>query len=452
MRAVAILALLAACGPRTPDSGGTTGPATGTPDGFHDPLSRPEQPTLNPQDFTLARECGGCHTDHYARWSKSMHAYAMVDPVFRKLVEVRQADFDGAQDPFCTQCHTAIGTRGGEIVDGFAWAALDPVALEGVTCTACHTIQSVERVWNAGHVLDPDGPLRGPIADPQVAGAHDAAYSELFEQPELCGSCHDVVELSGLNLERPYEEWLESPAREAGIVCQDCHMPAYTGTAAPGAPERTLHDHGFLGVDVPLEPSFATPDEVEAIRADVLGLLAGAATLTVDSAEVADGQLDLVLTVRNDIVAHNLPTGSTFIRQLWLEVVVTDGAGAVLYETGTLDANGDLRNQFSALDPYGDVNLVSFASGLVDANGVPEIFPWRAAEHFSNSIPPLHERTVTLFAPVDAAATGPLTVSARLRFRTHPPFLLRALGLDALVDDVAIYDLDVAQVDVPLPP
>jgi hypothetical protein len=39
-------------------------------------------------------------------------------------------------------------------------------------------------------------------------------------------------------------------------------------------------------------------------------------------------------------------------------------------------------------------------------------------------------------------------VLARLRLRTHPPFLLRALGLEALVPEVDTFDLDTAMVEV----
>lgn len=446
-----IAALVLGCGKGGDHSGEP--PATGAPDGFHDPLSRPAQPTLDPSDFASARSCGTCHQSHFEEWSLSMHGYAMIDPVYRKLVEVRQAEFDGAEDPFCTQCHTAIGTRGGEIVDNFEWESLDPIALEGVTCESCHRISAIERTWNAGHVLDPTGPIRGPIQDPSDGPAHDSTYSELFEQPELCASCHEVVELSGLNLERPYSEWLESPAREAGVTCQDCHMPAYQGTATAGAPARTLHRHGFVGVDVPLDPDFATIEQREAVRRDVLELLEGSATLAVEAEPVSPGdQLDVRVTIRNETTGHNLPTGSTFIRQLWLELTVEDAAGTALYATGDLDANGDLRDHFSALDPYGDPDLVSFSSSFVDADGVPEIFPWRAAEHFSRTIPPLHDRTVTLFVPTDPGAVGPLSIHARLRFRTHAPFLLRALGLEPLLDAVEIVDLDAVDLDVPLLP
>ena len=78
------------------------------------------------------------------------------------------------------------------------------------------------------------------------------------------------------------------------------------------------------------------------------------------------------------------------------------------------------------------------------------MFPWRAAEHQSNSLSPLYKRTWTLFVPVPEGATGPIRIESRLRFRTHPPYLLRALGLDEDLDKIEIYDIDAHNIEVPL--
>jgi hypothetical protein len=438
------------------------GPVDGSADGasdvdppsdpVHDPLSRPVTPTLSPADFHSATRCGACHVQHYAEWSRSSHAYAVVDPVFRKLVAIRQADFEGAQDQFCMQCHTAIGTRGGEVVPNFRFEDLSPIVQEGITCEACHRVSGLARVYNAGHVLDPSGPIRGPIEDPAESGFHASEGSPLFRDSAFCGACHDVLEVDGLPLERPYAEWLASPAYADGRTCQDCHMPTYFGQAAPLAPERDLHSHAWVGVDVPLEPSFATPDVVAAIREEVAALLDGAAGLTVTGpAEVrAGGQLDLLVTVTNRVDGHSLPTGSTFLRQLWLEVVASDASGRIVYETGGLDANGDLRNYWSELDPFGDPDLVSFGSNFVNDRGEPELFSWRAALHTSTAIPPGYARTVTLFVPVPGDATGPITIAARVRFRSVPPFLLRKLDLGRFVPDVSVFDLASAALTIPV--
>lgn len=414
----------------------------------HDPLSRPEVPTLELTKFQGSAQCTACHPDHVAEWRTSMHAYAMIDPLFRKLSETRVADHGGAQAQFCTQCHSAIGTRGGACVDDFAFEELPPLVLEGVTCEACHKISSIERTHNAGHELDPDGPMRGPLADPVANDFHSSEGDPTFATSELCASCHDVEEASGLPLERPYEEWLESPASREGRDCQTCHMPERTGRAAVGGPDRTTHEHRFVGVDLPLTDDFLTPEQTDELRAGIADLLGSAARLDLGAdAEVVPGRdLYVYTTIANLIDAHALPTGSTFNRQMWVELVASDAHG-VFYTTGDLDALGDLRDHWSTLDPYGDADLVKIGSGFLDPLGAPTLFPWLAAEHVTAVIPPAHVRTYTWFVPVPAGVTGPVQLTARLRFRQSPPFLLRALGLEAYVDRLEIFDMAEARVE-----
>ena len=117
------------------DDGGSGGVG-----GLNDPLSMPASPTLSVESFNEASKCAGCHPNHYAQWKTSMHAYATIDPIWRTLVAVRQADFDGQRDQFCTQCHSAIATRGGEVYPNFSFDDFSPISLEGVPCEACHTV------------------------------------------------------------------------------------------------------------------------------------------------------------------------------------------------------------------------------------------------------------------------------------------------------------------------
>ena len=422
-------------------------------DDFHDPLSMPAEPTLAAEDFTSAEACATCHPTHYAEWQLSRHARSMRDPVFRALTAIRQADLDGAEDAFCTQCHSAICTRDGECGPGFEFDALSPMALEGITCESCHKVSEVVRPYNAGHILDPSGPMRGPIQDPVANTFHTSEYAPHLEDAEFCGSCHDVVEISGLNLERPYAEWLESPANP-GSTCQSCHMPTYAGVAATGGPMREeLHRHRFIGVDLPMEGDVDDATLAE-LDAEIEALLGEAADLHLALAPsvVAGQQLDVQLTVENLISGHAFPTGSTFLRQAWVELEVHDSQDALLYTTGGLDSEGDLRDFWSTVSPYGDPDLIVINSSLSDLHGTPELFSWRAREHTTTAISPLKERTYTLFVPVPEDAVGPLTVSASLHFRAFPPFLLRLLGLEPLVELAVVRDIASVSAQVELEP
>jgi hypothetical protein len=427
---------------------------TGSTVPFTDPLSMPATPTLAAADFNSAETCAGCHPNHFAQWSTSMHSYATVDPVWRALVLLRQQAFDGERDRFCTQCHSAIGTRSGEFEPNFSFDDISDSTLEGVRCEACHKVQGLARAHNSGHILDPSGQMRGPIADPAPGAAHESEYSALHDTSDFCGGCDDVIEQEGLNLERPFEEWLTSPAGGTERNCQSCHMPTYTGRAAAveGVPVRdNLHVHRFIGVDMPLSDGFIEDESVrEFLREEITTLLRSAGSIELDVTETVrpGAQLDVFVTVRNLIDAHNLPTGSTFNRQLWVALTATDAEGNVLYETGHLDDAGDLRDHFSTLDPYGDSDLIRFGSGFVDADGNPTVFSWEATEHVSTSLSPLYARTFTLFVPTAEDTQGPITIAARLRFRPFPPFLIRLLGFEDFVEKLVITDIDEATVTV----
>lgn len=406
---------------------------TPTPDPLplNDPLSMPLDPAFALEDFQSAEVCADCHADHVEQWGQSMHAYAMVDPLFQRLVEARQADLDGAEDKFCVQCHSAIGTRATSLDQGFAFADQPAIVMEGITCESCHKVTALERASNAGHVLDPGAPQQSTDGAPSPV--HETAASDVLSDPLFCGSCHDVVETSGLPLERPYAEWLESPAVEGGPTCQDCHMP----------PTESGSDHRFVGVDLPLVPGFITETQRHDLQARIRTQLESSASITLDVRDVGPGEIaSAVVTVDNHIEGHAFPTGSTFIRQVWVEVVAS-ADGVPFYETGTLDANGDLRDHWSALDPYGDSDLLSLSSGFTDETGQPTLFSWRAADHTSRAIQPLHARTWTLFLPVPDHANE-VTVEARLRFRPLPPHLLRLVGMEAEASQIPIYDVDTA--------
>ena len=72
------------------------------------------------------------------------------------------------------------------------------------------------------------GPMRGPIEDFQTF--HDTEAAPWMAGAAFCGTCHDVDEVSGLPLERPYAEYSLAGADDR--PCQTCYMPEAQGTAS----------------------------------------------------------------------------------------------------------------------------------------------------------------------------------------------------------------------------
>lgn len=426
--------------------------------------------------FESAEECAACHPAHYDEWRQSMHAYATRSPVFEAMAGKAFRDTAGEVGSFCTRCHSIIGDLEGDPGD-VTFDERSPLAREGVTCDICHTaVHADAPLGNANLSLDPTGPRFGPLED-AADDEHDVGMGALQTSSELCASCHDVYMYPGLAIEQAYTEYVDSPAKEAGVRCQDCHMGpepgavsqkvvepiAVVGSTAYPARERSTHR--FVGPDYALVDDFPYPDDLAAsavAQAEALDrieiLLKNAARISDLQLGMDQGQAVVDVTLESLVAGHRVPTGFTSERQLWLDVTVRDAAGAVLLRSGDLDSYGDLRDTHSWDVHAGDaaldeqlVNLQSVNRTLArkyqengQFNGEGQVgeatFPFQAQEIERHSLEPFEQRTVRYRTA--ATSTAGLSVEVALRYRNLPPYVLRALGVDELVERLVIFTLD----------
>jgi hypothetical protein len=77
--------------------------------------------------------------------------------------------------------------------------------------------------------------------------------------------------------------------------------------------------------------------------------------------------------VRNGTDGHNVPTGFTGERLVWLQVTVKDKTGKIIFKSGDRDPNGDIRDSHSSYVKAGkiplDSQLFSLQSIFVTQNG-----------------------------------------------------------------------------------
>jgi hypothetical protein len=308
------------------------------------------------------------------------------------------------------------------------------VVRAGIHCDVCHTItdSSPEATESSVQLaISPGDTKYGQLPAYDLGpGVHKSEQRLVYENSTYCRSCHNVV-INGLDVEVTYDEWERSIYASRGDShCQDCHMPTYSGQAAVDGPQRErLHRHWFTGVDVAMTDF---PDhEGNVQRVDEL--LKNAVTFSIDAPEaVAAGDTALIgASVYNDKTGHAIPTGTSFARQMWIEISVADAAGDTLYQTGHLDANGDLR------DASTDPDLVLFNS-VVEVTGATVFTVTRITNHM---LDPFERRDVTYRVAVPPEASGPLAVSARLRFRPFAPSTVRGAGHADLVPRIPIFDM-----------
>ena len=399
-----------------------------------------------------AEQCQPCHPKHYEEWSISMHAYAVHDPVFHALNERMLAGQPVVDDQFCMRCHTPFGSLFGETPPGAGFQQLSRVAREGITCDVCHLMALPSAPGFAVRRFRLDGARQGNIPDPVENPFHPSAHEPMLSSSEACAPCHDVRNPLGVLVERTYTEWRESLYPGRGITCQVCHMTWVEEPVAVGAPPRRRHRHVMAGVDVPLSDFPGREQLLE----EVEYLLQNAVRMSVTApAQLRrDSVLTVQVTIANNITGHDIPTGSIFMRQMWVELIVRGrSSGTVFYATGTLDANGDLRTLHSEEVQSGraplDTALLLF-TGTALKNGRPAPF-WEAHAVEFRTIPAFDSRTARYRIPPPAGGwREELELSVRLRFRAFPPYMLRALGLGHLVERLPIFDMEWEQRSIAL--
>jgi len=76
------------------------------------------------------------------------------------------------------------------------------------------------------------------------------------------------------------------------------------------------------------------------------------------------GGLRFAVQVKNGTDGHSVPTGFDTERVVWLQVTVTDPAGKIVFKSGDLDPNGDVRDIQSTYVNNGELPLDKYLFNL----------------------------------------------------------------------------------------
>lgn len=443
-----------------------------------------------------------------------MHSRALRSPTV--IVQANQ-DLAGpfanttGPDPqkFCVNCH------GPDVAAASPQATMPPPPStswkDGISCLTCHQFDGPPEKGSGGFAGHYQGDgfqvgflqgktFVGELASPVGNKLHASNSSGQDFSPnpnELCANCHEVwidydhdhVVEKGLDLalQTTWDEYKEYKTLGGRETCVSCHMPVVPGLtrAADGAqipaqqysdaPPREVHDHSFVGVDFALDD----PAQASASQAARTALLQKAAYFRIDRRSSGfDGNgLGLDVFIANTGTGHDLPSGFAFARQMWIEIVATDGGGRVLFQSGvTTQPTDDLCDGDSLFElgnpmrrffqgcPRVDDELVTFQQKLVslagfqadgsdpfDPAGLTKAFQignetWLQYLHggvvarqrtfdgtLLANLKPFEERELHYDLPVGG---GGVHVRARLLFRPLPPYFLRALASGQAASEV----------------
>ena len=347
-----------------------------------------------------SQSCGtsGCHEQIVEEWGTSAHRYSAMDTGFQK-VQMTMGQQNGPESTrYCGGCHDPISLFSGTknlFIEATKLTSLEGYQ-EGVSCLACHSIRKVDLKGNANYVaaqpprymfeLEYDrhrGRLTRFLRDFLIRAyprQHVRDLSKtLFKTPEYCAACHkqfidqEVNNVGWVQLQNQYDNWKQSHWNHPGnprktIECRECHMPLVSSRdPASGdssdynrSPNDRMHrSHRFVAANKLMPALLKLPGWEKQIELTEQWLQGH-----YDIAEIADKwakgpavglqlvapkavrpgeKVDVKLLLTSNKVGHDFPTGPLDIIQAWVEFVVTDDQGKVVFSSGTVDSRGFIQ-------------------------------------------------------------------------------------------------------------
>jgi hypothetical protein len=359
--------------------------------------------------------CGGCHghdpaayalitaagedVSIYDDWAGTMMANAAHDPFWRAKVSheilvnpTRQVEFETR----CTSCHAPLGHFDayyhGDTTYTIADMLADSLALDGVSCGACHQQPDsaiIGKLFSGNLIYDTSrtiyGQYHAPFSGPMESFiGFKPVFGNQVKRSGLCAGCHTLIteshDLSGnptgnmFTEQATYHEWVNSIYNnEDGIndslgkTCQSCHIPEINENIVIAAnfsflgPRKPFGKHHLVGAN-----SFM----LDLMRNNISALGITAAPKNFDSAYVRTKRLmqdsavimnlslasrtvdtafyDLKLTNK---AGHKFPSGYPS-RRAFVQFVVLDDSGDTLFKNGLLNSTGVLVGQDPVYEPH----------------------------------------------------------------------------------------------------
>lgn len=410
--------------------------------------------------------CAGCHEDIHAQWQISAHRFASFNnPAYlfsvrntRQVAFERDGDVRAAR--FCAGCHDPVPLFSGAFDDVDFDDENHPTAHAGITCVACHAIESLGSPrGNSDYVIA--APEHYPFAFSDSAlltwvnglliKGKPAFHKRTFLKPvhrsaEFCGTCHKVHLPEALNKykwlrgQNHYDSFLLSGVSGHGVQsfyyppeaiknCAACHMPLIESEdfgAIPSDGSLSVHGHHFPAANTALAHIFGLADDVNkahremlegALRLDIFGVREGSdidapLIAPIDSVVPAltPGATYLVdVVIRSLRVGHLFTEGTADSNQVWLELLIEQN-GRIIGSSGLLNSSD------GSLDPWShmvNAYVLDRQGKRIDRRNAEDIF----TKLYDHQIPPGAADTVHYRFKVPDGVTGDIKVTARLRYR-----------------------------------
>jgi tetratricopeptide (TPR) repeat protein len=412
---------------------------------------------IDPKAFLTADYCGHCHQESHKQWRESAHSNANRVPYYLKNVALLN-DSKGIEfSRHCEGCHDPIALVAGALTEGAPKKR--PYDQDGVTCTVCHSIQSVDTRGTGSYVMgipavlvDEDGkPITRKVSDGEILAHLDrhskAVMRDLYRTPEFCSSCHKAAlphTLNDYKWQRAislYDEWQNSSfakqsplpfyAKDSVSTCQTCHMQREKLVSTDsGAKKGELASHRWLGANTLIPKIYGFDEQAARVvqflqnsvfNVDIFGIEHGEvaqgatwknldAPLGLTKFNVAAGEaITADVVIQNKGIAHSHVPEQRDMYESWVAFTVKDAAGKVLHQSGFIKPNGEL-----------DEAAHSFTNRLINVKGqlndLHQVWTNRVVA-YNNTIQSGRSQLVRYSFVMPETTAGPITLTATVKYR-----------------------------------
>ncbi len=252
----------------------------------------------------------------------------------------------------CSMCHDVNLVNGFRLEEAFSEYKHSPSAKKEETCQDCHMGLKPGEV--SGYAEGPAAEVGGKPTRPRKRTNHmfiGPDYSVIH--PGLFPHNTEATEMASIR------EWLTFDF-EAGWgtdAFEDQKAEKYE------FPDRWRSiDDRYDARDI-IEDNLKLLDEAHQERKKVLQAAYRLGEIEVVKAHPQKG-IVFKVEVRNATAGHGAPTGFDAERMVFLQVTVTDREGAVVFKSGDLDPNGDVRDSHSLFVHNGELPLDKYLFSL----------------------------------------------------------------------------------------
>lgn len=404
--------------------------------------------------FVPSSRCATCHTDIHAQWERSAHRNSFREPFYQKnvkdLIEQRNIAFTR----HCEACHNPAALFSGVLTDKPAFKER-PFDEDGVSCIACHSIESVNGKGIGGYVMTepvllvkedstrlPDATDEQILED--VPSHRRAMMRPLLKSPEFCGACHKSQvpkELNDYKFLRAFavaDEWqMSSFSKQVPHpfyvrnqeTCNSCHMQRENITTFDvSAKNDTVVSHRWAASNTAIPYFYGWQNQLDAVtkflQNDVIGVDIFAlrrqekgksneefiAPVNRSNFTIKNGDtltVDVVVTNKN--IGHSFPPELRDFYEAYVEFTVADVNGKDLFKSGFIKPDGYLDESAHNYKTY----LVTADGGFNDKHHI-----WKTKVIAQNNQIQSGRSDVARYRfTVPQDLSGTLKMTAKLQFR-----------------------------------